>query len=772
MIFGGGEVAMPAAAESTAEEALTISVDSATTEEDKKPKPSSSAPRTTSQPRSSSAGTRKKASERRPAKTVIQCLQSSKKGKDREPRNPEQTKSRSSSRSTSRKASARQAQSSSAMVRHAEERMRIFRQEDLQQHEAIVMNLTLRLNQLIQEDQGSTMRIEELERQRNMLRSAVEHVNLVHQNSKEEYVQEIWRIEEARYAQHLRDEEVAASLRQELGRFRSEAVQSFVNFEQQAQGEGQYIALEYKKLLVDELNKKAHENLQFRMEASQNQSAVVIMKERMNMLKEEENAAQEKADERVLAMETGARALQSRLDKEAIARSEATVKMEHAAAFARQAREPELPLTALHDDLGEPRHRRRQQEELQVRSQQAWKQEFEAARRQAHQASQQSSSMPLSPKTSDAGWEYVSSQVSSQKGLSFPVGVEVRSPDLAAPTQYSPINRAKIVSEVQPDPVPVVQDVNMDQPAGPSLPSSTDSAQLPTQAQASQENAENNVESVARTPCAMLSYVIFLRCEACGSHLRLLHLQHGHTRTSDDVGTDRLIAELVERDVRVADEGREQGASSSQTRSTTHPATSSTSDSEHLARMEAKCAARMDELLSELRQAKRTEDRLRDDRDNWRQTAECYQQDRWQNENHDEGEEEEVTPSESPTNLGPSGPGGGSGDPDNSPSRGSGRRGGDLPGPPSEGPTDTRDHDVTEVKISRREADKIVAHLDSWMAHCIALLLSACADPRHEDWINWLKPAFRPNPDIEEHQVQEHRRETGRRHDGYAQICW
>ena len=67
---------------------------------------------------------------------------------------------------------------------HAEERMRIFHQEDILQHEPIVMNLTTRLNELIQEDQGSTMRIEELERQRNMLRSAVEHVNLVHQSSK------------------------------------------------------------------------------------------------------------------------------------------------------------------------------------------------------------------------------------------------------------------------------------------------------------------------------------------------------------------------------------------------------------------------------------------------------------------------------------------------------------------------------------------------------------------------------------------------------------
>ena len=41
-----------------------------------------------------------------------------------------------------------------------------------------------------------------------------------------------------------------------------------------------------------------------------------------------------------------------------------------------------------------------------------------------------------------------------------------------------------------------------------------------------------------------------------------------------------------------------------------------------------------------------------------------------------------------------------------------------------------------------------VTHLDSWMAHCIANVLGACADPNHEEWIAWLNPAFRPSPDI------------------------
>ncbi|CAE7949824.1 unnamed protein product [Symbiodinium sp. KB8] len=63
---------------------------------------------------------------------------------------------------------------------------------------------------------------------------------------------------------------------------------------------------------------------------AQNLAAVVIMKERMGLMKSEENALQEEANKRVLAMESGARDLQSRLDREEVARSEATLKMEQA----------------------------------------------------------------------------------------------------------------------------------------------------------------------------------------------------------------------------------------------------------------------------------------------------------------------------------------------------------------------------------------------------------------------------------------------------------
>ena len=71
-------------------------------------------------------------------------------------------------------------------------------------------------------------------------------------------------IEEPSHAQHLRDEELATSLHQELVQLRSDAAQTFTNMKHQAQGEGQQLAMEYQRL-VDELNQKAHETLQFKM---------------------------------------------------------------------------------------------------------------------------------------------------------------------------------------------------------------------------------------------------------------------------------------------------------------------------------------------------------------------------------------------------------------------------------------------------------------------------------------------------------------------------
>ena len=190
-------------------------------------------------------------------------------------------------------------------LRHAEEKMRIAHQEDISQYEEITMSLLARMNEMVQEDQGSTMRIEELERHRGSVGQAMRHMNQVHQQSLEDHQRSIERIEEASHAQHRRDGEISTSLHQELMLLRCEAAQTFSQMEQHAQGEGQQLAAEYGKL-VEELNEKAHETLHFKMEASQNFSSLAIMKEQMELMKNEENMIRDEANRRMSLLETGA----------------------------------------------------------------------------------------------------------------------------------------------------------------------------------------------------------------------------------------------------------------------------------------------------------------------------------------------------------------------------------------------------------------------------------------------------------------------------------
>ncbi|CAE7198385.1 hypothetical protein AK812_SmicGene40865 [Symbiodinium microadriaticum] len=209
---------------------------------------------------------------------------------------------------------------------HAEEKMKIAHQEDVHRHEEITMGLLAKMNEVVQEDQGSMLRVEELERQRDMMRAAAEPMNRVHQSSLEDHVRGIERIEEASHAQHLRDDELATSLHQELGQLRNDAAQTFTNMEHHMQGEGQQLAMEYQRL-VNELNQKAHETLQFKLEASQNLSAVAVMKEQMGLMKNEENALRDEASKRMSDLEAGAQDLRNRLDREEFAKSEAMMKL-------------------------------------------------------------------------------------------------------------------------------------------------------------------------------------------------------------------------------------------------------------------------------------------------------------------------------------------------------------------------------------------------------------------------------------------------------------
>ena len=91
----------------------------------------------------------------------------------------------------------------------AQSEMQRFHETEIRRREANVRALMQKISEMTQEDQGSTMRIEELERQRSMLRSAMAHMNQVHQASKTEHEVALMRIEEVSQSQH---HELAESL--------------------------------------------------------------------------------------------------------------------------------------------------------------------------------------------------------------------------------------------------------------------------------------------------------------------------------------------------------------------------------------------------------------------------------------------------------------------------------------------------------------------------------------------------------------------------------
>ena len=89
-------------------------------------------------------------------------------------------------------------------------------------------------------------------------------------------------------------------------------------------------------------------------------------------------------------------------------------------------------LPTLHGELNELRRALKLQEDVQART----LSELEAARN-AHQGFRQpSSSIPISSRTTESGWECVS----RDRVQAFPVGAEIRSPEVHTPSHRSPVN--------------------------------------------------------------------------------------------------------------------------------------------------------------------------------------------------------------------------------------------------------------------------------------------------------------------------------------------
>ena len=177
----------------------------------------------------------------------------------------------------------------------------------------------------------------------------------------------------------------------------------------------------------------------------------------------------------------------------------------------------------------------------------------------------------------------------------------------------------------------------------------------------------------------------------------------------------KLIAKLLTEDVRKADAEAE--AKHNVIPNTGNPQlVSQTVNYPAMEKIEGDYVAQMFELRTRLKQAQEAEQRLRTNRNEWRAVAEHLQHsaskggtDEEGHEETDEVEENSVHPSDSPTDLGPGGGGVVEATAEGSPSYGRGYHDGSPPDPPSPGDPDGGDDpEVTEVKISEREADKAV----------------------------------------------------------------
>ena len=165
---------------------------------------------------------------------------------------------------------------------------------EIQKYEGVIQSLVAEMRELQQEDEGSEMRIQELERQRDTACQVMQHMNNVNREMEDNFQLAIARITEESQAQRQHDHMIAEELAQRLHQERNEAAQGLVQLEERAQGDGMLMAREYEKLTT-ELHERAKENLHLRAGMAESEHAVISMRERLLLAKNEENTVADDA---------------------------------------------------------------------------------------------------------------------------------------------------------------------------------------------------------------------------------------------------------------------------------------------------------------------------------------------------------------------------------------------------------------------------------------------------------------------------------------------
>ncbi|CAE7727081.1 unnamed protein product [Symbiodinium sp. CCMP2456] len=484
----------------------------------------------------------------------------------------------------------------------AEAKMQENQEAETLHHESIANALMQRIEEMSQADHGATLRIEELERQRDFLKEAMRHINQVHMSSRGEYELAVFKLQEASQQQHVRDREANEPPLMQLNHLRREAATGYVQYEERAQGEGLNMAREYENL-ANELNEMARENMQLKAAGSCSEVVVQKMKDKLQAAKEEGLYVASEIRVEVDDVKMGILR-----EQDMALRQRAEYNMAHDRLVQHLRREEEMQ-SAVRLQM--------QDAEMQLQARFTECQALPAIQSQVMELRQKL-------KLKEEMYEKVRSELELQRCI---------------PLQLSS--------------------------QAPSLPLSSKTSES-------------------------------------------IH-QFGMMYTKSPFVTHWLIAE----DVRNAD-ARSVGQPFVPSASRPDPSNGTQAIQEDRKNVEKDYIAPMVELRVLLQQAQENERRLRDERNEWRQTAVYLQELADQEQGDDEEDDEECDSSVHPSDC----PNGGSGPPDSPSRRGADPpktpKGRDVPGdeppdPPPPGDPDGRDDpEITEVKISRREADKVV----------------------------------------------------------------
>ncbi|CAE7037894.1 unnamed protein product [Symbiodinium sp. KB8] len=243
----------------------------------------------------------------------------------------------------------------------------MYHQSEMQRQDNIIQALVEKINFLRQEDEGSTIRIQELERQRDVAQQAMEHMNQVNQSLQSDYTHALRNMDEQMQITRRQDEQVAEHLQQELYVLRSEAATTVVELEERVNSDEFKMAKEYEKL-THELHEQARTNMGLRSKVSETEFSVASANEYLQIVMNEKSAAVAGERMTVMALQEEQYDLRRRLanseerQEDAMREvREAHQRLQHVEDNARQ------NLPTMHEELHELRRMLRQQEEANSR---------------------------------------------------------------------------------------------------------------------------------------------------------------------------------------------------------------------------------------------------------------------------------------------------------------------------------------------------------------------------------------------------------------------